>query len=67
MRITYANKRVEKFFTDYSKMQKKLPFEWVRSIKKLMNQLTAADNWLIILCGMAVVTIENNIFPACDG
>lgn len=49
MRITYANKQVEKFFTDYSKMQKKLPFEWVRSIKKLMNQLTAADNFGIFL------------------
>ncbi|MCR5331399.1 MAG: type II toxin-antitoxin system RelE/ParE family toxin [Lachnospiraceae bacterium] len=49
MKITYANKKVEKFFTDYSKMKKKLPFEWVRSIKKLMNQLTAADNFGIFL------------------
>lgn len=49
MKITYANKKVEKFFTDYSKMQKKLPFEWVRSIKKLMNQLTASDNFGIFL------------------
>ena len=45
MKITYANKKVEKFFTDYSKMKKKLPFEWVRSIKKLMDQLKAADNF----------------------
>ena len=30
-------------------MQKKLPFEWVRSIKKLMNQLTASDNFGIFL------------------
>ncbi len=49
MKITYANKKVEKLFTDYSKMQKKLPFEWVRSIKKLMDQLKAADNFGIFL------------------
>ena len=44
MKITYANKKVEKYFTDYSEMKKKLPFDWVRSIKKLIDQLTAADN-----------------------
>ena len=49
MKITYANKKVEAFFTDYSKMQKKIPFEWVRSIKKLMDQLIAADNFGIFL------------------
>lgn len=49
MKIIYANNRVEKFFTDYSKMQKKLPFEWVRSIKKLMDRLVAADNFGIFL------------------
>lgn len=49
MKITYANKKVEKYFTDYSKMQKKLPFEWVRSIKKLMDQLKAANNFGIFL------------------
>ena len=49
MKITYANNKVEKFFTDYSKMQKKLPLDWVRSIKKLMNQLAAADNFGIFL------------------
>ncbi len=43
MKITYANKKVEKYFSDYSKMQKKLPFEWVRGIKKLMNYLKAAE------------------------
>lgn len=49
MKITYANKKVEKYFTDYSKMKKKLPFEWVRAIKKLMDQLVAADNFGIFL------------------
>lgn len=45
MKITYANKKVEKYFTDYSKMKKKLPFEWVRAIKKHMDHLIAADNF----------------------
>ncbi|MBO4608294.1 MAG: hypothetical protein J5696_00325 [Lachnospiraceae bacterium] len=49
MKITYANKRVENYFTDYSEMKKKLPFDWVRSIKKLIDQLTAADNFGIFL------------------
>ena len=43
LKITYANKKVEKYFTNYSKLQKKLPFEWVRSIKKHLNNLEAAD------------------------
>lgn len=49
MKIEYANKKVEKYFSDYSKMQKKLPFEWVRTIKKIMDHLTAADNFEIFL------------------
>ena len=43
MKITYANKKVEKYFSDYSKMQKKLPLEWARNIKKLMNYFKAAE------------------------
>ena len=43
MKITYANKKVEKDFTDYKKMQKKLPMDWVRTIKKHMNRLEAAE------------------------
>ena len=43
LKITYANKKVEKYFTDFSKLQKKFPFEWVRSIKKHLNNLEAAD------------------------
>ena len=49
MKITYANKKVEKYFTDFSKMKKKLPFEWVRAIKKLMDHLIASDNFGIFL------------------
>lgn len=45
MRITYANKRVEKAFTDYSKLKKKLPYEWARAIKKYMDYLKAAENF----------------------
>lgn len=43
MRITYANKKVEKFFSNYTLMQKKLPYEWVRTIKKHMDRLEAAE------------------------
>ena len=43
MKITYANAKVEKYFQDYGEMQKKLPFEWVRAIKKHMNHLKAAE------------------------
>lgn len=49
MEIIYANKKVEKYFTDYSKMKKQLPFEWVRAIKKHMDNLKAADNFGIFL------------------
>ena len=43
MKITYANKKVEKYFSDYTMLQKKLPFEWVRTIKKHMDRLEAAE------------------------
>lgn len=43
MKITYANQRVEKFFTDYEKMKKKLPLDWVKSIKKHIDHLKAAE------------------------
>ena len=48
MEITYANGKVEKYFKDYKKMQKKLPFEWVKTIKKHMDRLKAANVRLII-------------------
>lgn len=43
MKITYANYKVEKYFTDYQKMKKALPAEWVRTIKKHMDRLEAAE------------------------
>ena len=43
MEITYANGKVEKYSKDYKKMQKKLPFEWVKTIKKHMDRLKAAE------------------------
>ncbi len=49
MKVTYANKRVEKYFTDYARLKQRLPFEWVRSIKKLMDYFIAADNFGVFL------------------
>ncbi|MGN0581195.1 MAG: hypothetical protein ACI4KB_00680 [Oscillospiraceae bacterium] len=49
MKITYANSKVEKYFTDFTKMKRKLPAEWVRTIKKHINHLEAADNFGIFL------------------
>lgn len=43
MKITYANSKVEKYFSDYSKMQRNLPADWVRTIKKHMDRLIAAE------------------------
>ena len=45
MRITYANKRVERYFSDYAVMKKKISPEWVRTIKKFVSYLIAADNF----------------------
>lgn len=45
LRITYANSQVEKFFSDFSKMKKKLPESWVRAIKKQLDWLAAADTF----------------------
>lgn len=45
LKITYANGKVKKFFEDYSLMQRKIPFDWVRAIKKHMDHLIAADNF----------------------
>lgn len=43
MRITYANLRVEKYFSDFSKLRRKLPIEWIRIIKKHLDNLEAAE------------------------
>lgn len=45
MKIKYANAKLEKYFTDYNIMRKKIPFEWVRTIKKTINRLEAADKF----------------------
>ena len=45
LRITYANKNVEKYFTDYREMQKKISFDWVRTIKKHVERLKAAETF----------------------
>ena len=45
VKITYANKRVEKYFSDFSKMQKKLPEEWVKKIKIYLKRLQASRNF----------------------
>lgn len=45
MRITYANKKVERYFEDYEKMKKTIPAEWVRVIKKHINRLIAAETF----------------------
>ena len=43
IKITYANSKVEKYLTYYKKMQKELPADWVRAIKKHMDRLAAAE------------------------
>lgn len=45
MTIKYANQRIEKFFTNYTKMHQKLPLEWVKTIKKHMDRLVAAETF----------------------
>lgn len=49
MRIRYGNERVEKCFSDYGKMKKKIPQEWVRNIKKHLDRLEASENYGIFL------------------
>jgi len=49
LKFSYPNKKIEKTFTDYNQMQKKLKFDWVRAIKKLINQLEASDNFGVFL------------------
>ena len=45
MRITYSSKRVEKYFSDYGEMKKIIPVEWVRTVKKQVDRLKAADTF----------------------
>lgn len=43
MVVKYTNGKVEKAFTDYSKLKKDIPNDWVRTIKKHMDRLESAD------------------------
>ena len=45
MKITYANSTLKKYFDNYKLMQKKIPADWVRSVKKTMDRLVAADKF----------------------
>lgn len=45
MNITYANKKVEKYFSDYSVMQKKIGQDLTRGVKKQINRLIAAETF----------------------
>ena len=45
LRITYANKKVERCFEDYREMKKRIPAEWVRTVKKHLDHLRAADTF----------------------
>lgn len=45
LKITYASTKVEKFFLDYNKMKREIPTEWVRTIKKHVDRLEAADTF----------------------
>ena len=45
LRITYANKKVQRYFEDYGEMKKKIPADWVRTVKKHIDRLQAADTF----------------------
>lgn len=45
LRIKYANRRVEKYFSDYFEMKKRIPADWVRTVKKHIDRLKAADTF----------------------
>lgn len=45
LKITYASKKVERYCTDYYRMKRKLLYDWVRTVKKQMDRLEAAENF----------------------
>lgn len=49
MKIIFDNPKVEKCFSDYSVMKKKLGDEFLKPIKKHINHLEASDNFGIFL------------------
>lgn len=42
MQITYASKKVQRYFENFEEMKKKIPQEWVRTVKKHLDRLRAA-------------------------
>jgi len=43
--VTYANSKVEKYFSDFRNLKKVLPPEWVRTIKKHIDRMEAAESF----------------------
>lgn len=49
LEIIYENSKVEKYFNDYSLMQKKIGLELTRSVKKHMNNIEASNTFSTFL------------------
>lgn len=49
MEITYTNKRVEKYFTNFDVMKREKGSDLTRRVKKRLDALKAADNFFIFL------------------
>lgn len=45
MKISFANKKIEKCFSDYRVMRKKIGLELTREVKKRVEQLKAAETF----------------------
>lgn len=45
LRRSYLNNRIKKCFEDPARLQRKIPFEWARTIKKRLDHLDAADDF----------------------
>ena len=49
LKIDYENRRVQKCFEDYSEMRKHIPDDWVRTIRKHIVRLEAANTLQVFL------------------
>ena len=49
MKIRYANAKVEKYFSNWGEMRKKLPMDWVRTIKKHIDRVKAAETFGVFM------------------
>lgn len=49
MKVNYDNQRIAKIFTDFNKMKRKIPSDWVRLLKKHLDRLDASDNFGVFL------------------